>query len=177
MADQSPPQGSEIADFYLGRIPHPCGLSIDQVWALTDAELEANESAIAWMFPLNRGDTSRSPVILCDEVDGFARDPELRRRLMTSFTRMLSYYGFEIRTAGSGLRVGPAGDFAEKSRRWVFPSSPQYKRITRILESVSRLGLREAARPFLEALRAVCYKDPGTIGNTTLLYWTDAVQE
>jgi len=90
---------------------------------------------------------------------------------------MLSYYGFEVRTSTAGLRVTPAADFVERSSRWMFPRSPHSRRITRILESMARLGLREAARPFLRALRAVYAGTQGTIGKTTLVYWTDAVEE
>jgi hypothetical protein len=177
MRSQPQPQESELAAFYLGRAPHPGGMTIDQAWALTDGELDAGDAVIAWLFPINRGDTSRSPVVSSHEIEAFARDPELRRRLMKSFTRMLSYYGFDIRTSTAGLRVTPAADFVERSRRWMFPRSPHYKRITRILESVSRLGLREAARPFLRALRSVYAANQGTVGNTTLVYWTEAVEQ
>jgi len=35
-------------------------MTIDQAWALTDEEIDAGDAVIAWLFPITRGDTSRS---------------------------------------------------------------------------------------------------------------------
>jgi hypothetical protein len=75
------------------------------------------------------------------EAEMFRTDPELKRKLMIAFIRMLKFYGFVL---GLDIEKHPtiekAEDFDERKVDWLTPQNHNYKRISRILESLTRIS-------------------------------------
>jgi hypothetical protein len=117
-----------------------------------------------------------SPIISHKEIAAFKTEKDLKQGLMKSYKRMLAFYGFAI-SADSMKRpsIIKAHDFQERQKDWLSLNNHNYKRITRILESLSLLGQHEAADLFYRALKELYKEDSSQIGWTTFSYWKDAV--
>jgi hypothetical protein len=87
---------------------------------------------------------------------------------------MLRFYGLEIEF-GSPPAVRLATDFPERAANWLHPGNHNHLRITRILKSLTLLGLREDAEAFLECLEAIYAEAPGKISAASLRFWRAAI--
>ncbi len=85
---------------------------------------------------------------------------------------MLHFYGFR-HEAETG-KVVRGEQFETRSGWWVSPFNHNHLRITRILRSLTALGLGDRARAFLDALEEV-HREHGQINEETLRYWRAAV--
>jgi hypothetical protein len=168
---------NEVAEFYKGAVVHPDGYTIDRILTSDDYFLAVKHNYIQWLFPLKKASEAvpGSPILSTQEMQLFRKDPDLRRGLMRSFHRMLQFYGFRI-VPGDGGRpvIHKAENFDERRSDWLTPHNHNYRRISRILESLNLLGLPEAAGMFFEALEVVYRENSALIEWTTLSYWKEA---
>jgi len=176
------PRQSEIVQFTMGANVHPEGYTIDQVWDWDDLKIADDHSFTQWLFPSNKASESRnnSPILSRNDILQFRTDPELRARLLKSFLMMLRFFGFEIRTAGNAIHVDKAADFDVRLRKpfdrgMTWFRGHHFKRITRILYSLTLLGLQQPAEAFFEALRLLYEANREEIPHSTYLYWKEAV--
>ncbi|MGA9392022.1 MAG: opioid growth factor receptor-related protein, partial [Candidatus Sulfotelmatobacter sp.] len=88
----------------------------------------------------------------------------------------LRFYGFEVGYTPD-IRIARAPNFEERAREWVSPFNHNYLRITRILKSLSLLGLEEEARAFLGCLSDIYSDRHQLIPPETFQYWKAAVLE
>jgi len=163
-----------ILDFYSGKqFIHPLGFTIEYVWRWEWDVLETQHDYIQWLFPLTTKSAAvpRSPVITQDEVAAFRQDPGLRQKLLKSFQVMLNFYGFKL---APDVSIAPDAEFAMKSGRWISVRNHNYLRISRILGSLTLLGLPEYARALRRALHEVFRTRAEDIGPETLAYWDRA---
>jgi Opioid growth factor receptor (OGFr) conserved region len=167
-----------IVIYYSGQAPDDEGRYLAEIQAWPDDRLEACHDFIQWMFPLRErsGVNSGAPTLDDATINEFRSRPELQKRLRSSFIRMLSFYGFEIQSAP--LRVTRAPDFQERAKNWLSPWNHNHLRITRILKSMTLLGLEEEARAFFECLSCVYRAQGGgnaSVSAETFLYWQSAL--
>jgi hypothetical protein len=87
---------------------------------------------------------------------------------------MLGFYGLEIQP-GSAAAVHRAANFSQRAAVWLHPGNHNHLRITRILKSLTLLGLKEEAGAFLECLEAIYADAPDKISATSLRFWRDAI--
>jgi len=80
--------------------------------------------------------------------------------------------------SGERLRVNLAPNFAGKAKVWLSPGNHNYLRITRILRSLTLLGLEAEAKAFLDCLAEIykseLHKPVPAISDDTMLYWRGA---
>ncbi len=96
---------------------------------------------------------------------------------MQAFHRMLQFYGFTIALDSEKHPIVIRADnFNERKSDWLTPKNHNYRRISRILESLCLLGVSDAARIFYNALNEVYEEYSSLIGWTTLNYWKEAVE-
>jgi hypothetical protein len=172
---------SRIVDFYRGQTRHPGGVSIETIWEWDDSQLEYEHTYIQWLFPLREPSRAvpGSPTITEAEVGEFQSDPGLRERVLRSLRVMLGFYGFAMHPAADcagGTAIVPASDFDAKSRNWLRPMNHNHLRITRILKSLTILGLKREALEWFAALQRVYVANTDLIGRTTYEYWRNAVE-
>ena len=120
---------------------------------------------------------SAAPILRAEDSAAFAGDAELRESLRRSLRRILRFYGFDLEGTGHRASVVRRPDFDTRAENWVTPQNHNFLRITRILRSLSLLGLADEARAFLAALEAL-YKEARAeriIGARTLAFWRNAV--
>jgi len=169
---------NEVAEFYKGAVVHPDGYTIGSILAADDYFLAVKHNFIQWLFPLKKASEAvpGSPILSSSEIQLFRKEPELRRGMMRSFHRMLQFYGFKITVDNKGQPgIQRAENFDERRKDWLTPHNHNYKRISRMLESLSLLGLADAATMFFSALEEVYREYSSEIEWTTLSYWKEAV--
>ena len=123
------------------------------------------------------GVNPRAPILDEEIIAQFRASRELQKNLMLSFVRMLRFYGLEVRHKPR-LRIVQGSIFQERAREWMSPGNHNYLRITRILKSLSSLGLEEEARKFFECLSDIYDQQDKRnvlISPETFQYWKAAV--
>ena len=168
---------SEVVDFYKGAVVHPDGYTFDGVLNSDDYFLAVKHNYIQWLFPLKKGSEAvpGSPILSAQEVQLFRTDPELRRRLIRSFHRILKFYGFQFTVEKDRKpRITKAADFEERRKDWLTPHNHNYRRISRILESLRLLGLPDFATMFFAVLQNVYQEHSSLIEWTTFSFWKEA---
>ena len=162
-----------IVGFYSGWRADSAGRTLDDIRNWDHNRLERTHDYIQWLFPLRERSQANpsAPVLDDDQIRAFRADEQLQRELLKSFDRMLGFYGFQR----TGACVERSAAWEERSANWLTAGNHNMLRITRILKSLSILGLRQYATAFFEALEHVYASDAGrTIGEVTYRHWKDA---
>jgi hypothetical protein len=170
---------SRIVDFYLGKSRHPEGYLIEDVWGWDYANLEFVHNYVQWLFPLVERSRAEpdSPILSSKDMVLFKQNEELRKRLLRSLSLLLGFYGFTFDhdTEGNNPSIKPSDRFEERAKRWLNANNHNYLRITRILRSLTLLGLPGEAMEFFAALQRVYVANEDKIGSYTYEYWKNAV--
>ncbi len=87
---------------------------------------------------------------------------------------MMGFYGLECDDRASPIRVGKAPDFRQRAQVWLHPGNHNFLRITRILRSLTLLGLEDYAQALLMFLEKLYEEEAAAIGARTLDYWRRA---
>jgi opioid growth factor receptor-like protein len=85
-----------------------------------------------------------APVLNRESIEEFRARPDLQEKLLFSFTRMMNFYGLEVRS-GERVTITRAPNFAAKATVWLSPGNHNHLRITRILRCLTVLGLEPEA--------------------------------
>lgn len=174
-----PPILIRFYDPYI-KAPDSCGRTLDSILKKSDAWLERSHDYIQVIFPLPEGSPFNpgAPIITAEIFSAFRHRDELRRSLFRSFTRILSFYGFDVQPCDGAPRreIVRSHDYVKQFRNWVTRIDHNHLRITRIIRSLRVLGLEDEAAMFFEALKDVDRDFPGKIGARSFMYWRRAVQ-
>ena len=168
---------SRITDFYLGKLKHPRNENIDQIWLYTDSQLEYIHDYIQWLFPLTERSNAvpDSPTLSNEDIERFDESDELKHRLRKSFLLLLKFYGFSMRYDPEPV-IETTDLFETRARNWLTSNNHNHLRITRILRSLTLLGLSKEATEFFAALQRVYLRNPDKIGSYTYEYWSRAIK-
>lgn len=169
---------SKLVEFYWGKGHDASGRTIGEVLSFSDEQLEDVHDYIQWLFPLQEKSAfnDAAPLVTADDISIFNKNSALREKLLLSFAKLLSFYGFIVVIEKSGkLKITRSEMFAEKARNWLTPYNHNFLRITRILKSLKILGCRKYTEAFLEALEQV-YKENTQIVGESVGYWRSAVR-
>jgi hypothetical protein len=153
-----------VVAFYSGGLDNR-RRTLEELWSWSDDRLEAVHDYIQWMFPTVQpsGVNPSAPLVTRQTIEAFASDRFLRDRLRRSLDRMLSFYGLQrVTTPGADDRVeiDPAR-FADRAANWLHPGNHNHLRLTRIMDSLGTLGVRDAARALQRCLLEDVCHGPG----------------
>ena len=162
-----------IVDFYSGKATDTSARTLREIHAWSYHELETMHDYIQWLFPLLKPSQYNpgAPVLDAEQIDKFHTDAELRAQLLASFDKMLGFYGFER----NNLSIIRSTSWEERSRNWLMPGNHNHLRLTRILKSLSILGLKDYAHALFEVLNDVFSEKSSAISDTTMGYWKRAL--
>lgn len=186
---------SKIFDFYNQATQSQLGR--DTFITVTNYNLEDMESKhdyIQWLFPLREPSEFNpdAPLLTDEDIEAFHTSDKMRERLMLAFYTMLDFYGLEgddlaalVDTSGEtpGVRrivddeITPEYNFSERSQVWLTPGNHNFRRLTRMLKSMTLLGLEKNARELLACLKGIYSEYADVIGEETMRYWEQACQE
>jgi hypothetical protein len=164
---------SRLIAFYRGDAMDDRGRRIADIWRFDQVELEAIHDYIQWLFPLTERSAFNpdAPILDQSTIETFRTDEALRRNVERSLAVMLDFYGFRI----DGDRIVRSATFAQRAANWVTPGNHNFLRLTRILRSLSLLGLEERAAGLLECLEELYASNEDVIGARTISFWRQAV--
>lgn len=161
---------SQLSDFYTLKGTDDQGRTHTEMCFWDWAALEDVHDYIQWLFPLKVASQFNPGAPLLTDEDIELIDLHLVRR---SLARMYEFYGiFDI----GGLILKNARTWDSRSSEWVTLGNHNFLRITRILKSLSLLGLDYKAEVFLEFLEGLYKLHPDIITETTMNFWREAVQ-
>ncbi len=163
---------SQLLDFYRGDAADSEGRYLQDIWTWPDSDLEAVHDFIQWLFPLPEPSRFNpdAPLLTPEDIAAFLSDEQLRRSLRRSFDRIVKFLG--LAEAGGKIVDGP--NFAEREGDvWALPNH-NWLRITRILRSLTLLGLAAEAKWLYDWLEQAHRKRRFPIDTMTFRYWTDA---
>lgn len=172
-------EGTRILEFYSGRGRDDRGRTLAEILGWSDAGLEEIHDYIQWLFPLpeRSGANPEAPVLDAGTIAEFRADSALRAAIHRAFLRMLAFYGLETSQDG----VARAASYEEKSCNWLRPGNHNHLRLTRILRSLTVLGLEQDALSLFDCLRSIYEADVSTkqsrISPRTFQFWSKAVEK
>jgi opioid growth factor receptor-like protein len=169
------PGSDPIVSFYRGG-RDSAGRTLAEILAWDDDRLEAVHDYIQWVFPTRQpsGVNPDAPLVSDRTAEAFATDPALRDALLRALDRMLTFYG--CRRNGARIEMDPAR-FLERARTWLRPGNHNHLRLTRIMQSLSALGLPDEARGLQRCLLEDVADGPGggLVTGRTRQFWKTAV--
>jgi hypothetical protein len=173
-------QPDPIVRFYSGGTD-TSGRTLREILAWTDGTLEEAHDYIQWVFPTAQPSAVNpsAPLVTGETMRAFGSDPDLRKAMLDAFTRMLAFYGLRRETDDTGAaRVSmDEARFPQRAQTWLTPQNHNHLRLTRIMQSLSTLGLRREAAALQRCLLHDVAEGPGAdrISPATLRFWRDAV--
>lgn len=164
-----------LVEFYAGRGKDAAGRRLEDVWRFSHAELEGNHDYIQWLFPLLERSAFNpyAPVLDAATIERFRSVEMLKQNLERSLAVMLDFYGLGI----AGERIARSAGFDERAANWLTPFNHNFLRLTRMLKSLSLLGLEHRAAQLFGCLEEVYAEYAAVIGDRTLGFWRRAVED
>lgn len=160
-----------IVAFYSGS-PDTAGRTVEQILEWNDDRLEAVHDYIQWLFPTRQpsGVNPFAPLVTAGTVRAFAADATLRDRLRRALDRMLVFYG--LRRSGPRIEIDESR-FAARAATWLQAGNHNHLRLTRIMESLATLGLRDEALALQRCLLEDVCAGPGAgrVSARTMEFW------
>jgi len=169
---------SQILEFYLQIVPDNRGRTLSFIWQQDYQWLEQTHDYIQWLFPLPERSrfNPNAPLLIATDIDQFKANPQAQQNLIFSLSLMLRFYGLKIENSGSSpvkITIDPAS-FPDRKQQWLHWGNHNHLRISRILRSLSLLGLEEYAQGFFQCLEQIYRIEKGSITRLTFSYWQEA---
>lgn len=119
-----------------------------------DYWLEHTHDYIQWLFPLDAISraSSHAPIVDGATVKAFHSDELLRKHMRLCLVRMLKFLGLRF----DGKTLEKAINWNQRKGDWFTTDSHNSLRITRILKSMTLLGLKQDAIALHAGLDALC---------------------
>ena len=170
-----------LVRFFLSESSDHKGRTLASILSADDRWLEATHDYVQWLFPLGSGSAfnPKAPTLDPLVIRAFAENKALQGQQRKAFSRMMQFYGFVVEEdADEGqieaVYIDRAENFAQRSRLWLAPGNHNYRRITRILGSLSILSSPRHAEGLGDALRSLYRESGARIGAETFAFWEAA---
>jgi Opioid growth factor receptor (OGFr) conserved region len=153
---------ANLISFYLNKGPDSEGRTLDEIWRMSDEALMDTHDVVQWLFPLTEPSkfNPRSPVLTEKQITAFRDDARLQENLRKSFGRFMKVFGL-VYDAGEVRQTRNLDIWMRLNHNWL--------RFTRILKSLTTLGLKDEAMAFFRFLEK-------KLGNVPSMdYWRKAV--
>ena len=166
---------TQLVDFYRGEATDAEGRRLEEILSWDDDRLEAVHDFVQWLFPLTEPSQFNldAPLLTGEDIAAFKADPVLQVHLHKSFERLLDFVGLAL---AEGEKVVEGPNFAARVPDiWAVPNH-NWLRVTRILRSLTLLGLATLAQAFFGWLEATYESRKFPISEETFRYWSEAVR-
>jgi Opioid growth factor receptor (OGFr) conserved region len=169
---------TQLLDFYMGNTSDSQERKIEEIWSWGYSRLEQIHDYIQWLFPLREFSNFNpdAPMLTAKEVEIFKSNKQLQDRVLNSLDLMLNFYGYSRLGNENNVQIVAGGNFDIRIRNWITPNNHNFLRITRILKSLSILGILGCAEKFLAALESLSLKEKSIISETSFHYWQSALK-
>lgn len=166
---------SRLVDFYRGTETDIEGRLLTDILSWPDDNFEEVHDFIQWLFPLMEPSQFNpdAPLLTKEDIAVFRSDPVLQANLLKAFDRILTYLGFSLSDGevveGRNFTARVPDVWAGLNHNWL--------RITRILRSLTLLGMETHALALYQRLHALYQSGKFPIPPDTFRYWTEAVRK
>ncbi len=166
------PGEDPIVAFFDGSGTDRDGRTFEDLLDLDHVEFESDHRHIQWLFPTPEKSSFGyfTPRISPAEIHAFRSRPELRDRLRRALRHALDFLGLQL-IEGEVLAVVEGPFFSHRAAAWITEGNHNYLRISRILRSLTCLGLEAEAQAFLAYLEDLYLRRGDVIGPRALAYW------
>ena len=167
---------SRLVDFYRGQQTDTEGRLLTDILAWPNDDFEEVHDFVQWLFPLPEPSQYNpdAPLLANEDIAAFKSDSVLQANLMKSFERILAFLG--LSWSDKGEVVEGKNFTARVPDAWASPNH-NWLRITRILRSLTLLGMEAQAHALYERLNVIYRSKKFPILADTFRYWTEAVGE
>jgi Opioid growth factor receptor (OGFr) conserved region len=165
---------ADLIEFYRGDGVDSEGRRLEEILAWDYIDLELVHDFIQWLFPLPEPSqfNAVAPLLTPEQMKIVHVDPQIRENVLRSLEKLLGFYGFTLNRQPH-LEIKESELFAHRQHVLYGGFNHNHLRITRILRSLTLLGLQDLARLFLTALKA---SDRGRmLPQRSIEYWDEAV--
>lgn len=164
-----------LIDFFFFDGKDNRGRSLAQILKQSDAWLERTHDYIQWLFPLKNksGANPGAPLVDARLSIAFERYEMGSSQMLQAFDRMLAFYGLE--RDAMNIEKGP--NWVDRKENWFTHPTHNDLRITRIINSMSILGMNSYAQIFLNALLTLPDEPDCGFCNEAIEYWKSAIQK
>jgi opioid growth factor receptor-like protein len=170
------PETALVRFYGAGGTDH-AGRTLDEILAWDDWHLEDVHDYIQWLFPLEEPSRANpsAPLLTPEDIASFTNSPRQLEALHRAFVRILAFYGFEAIGSGGDTVIRRSSDWPSRSANWLRPSNHNHLRLTRIMKSLSLLGMSGEARALSLVLLGLA-ADPKirAFSRTTVRLWQEA---
>jgi hypothetical protein len=165
---------SRLLKFYSGKGTDDAGRYLNDILAWDDDAFEAVHDFIQWLFPLPEPSqfNANAPLLAKSDISAFKSDPALQANLKRSFERILAFLGFALNADG---KVAESDRFSARIPDVWASANHNWLRITRILRSLTLVGMEKEAKALYDRLRVYYKAQRFPIPADTFRYWTDAL--
>lgn len=149
---------TQLLLFYYGSHPDFRGRTLAEIVGQDDFWFEQTHDFIQWLFPLS--DLSRAslhaPLVDGPTRKAFHEDTLLQRNMRVAVARMIRFLGLTF----NGKSLGLAANWNERKGEWFTEHGHNSLRITRMLKSMTLLGLGNDAKALHSGLENLCESEP-----------------
>jgi hypothetical protein len=145
---------NQLLSFYYGTHPDHKGRMLSEIVTQNDYWLEKTHDYIQWIFPLvemSQGNT-HAPLVDRETITAFQNDELLQIQMRGCLARMMGFLGLQF----DGKTLEKASNWNPRRDDWFTVQSHHSLRITRILKSMTLLGLAKEALALHKGLETLC---------------------
>ena len=176
-----------IMGFYKNTATNQKGISFEDIYSMTNEQLEENHYYIQWIFPLPEKSRAipDSPVLRQTDIEQFRNSYELKGQMLKMALKMFNFYGLKIGEGKSKGKIVRADNFEERAKEWLTPHNHNFLRLSRIIRSMKLLGsdpeqpsgLTILAKKLYNCLCDIYEENKEIIGPVTKQYWDEAIEK
>jgi hypothetical protein len=112
-----------------------------------------------------------------EDIEQFRNCQDLKERLLKSLRLMLSFYNLKLEGTSVEPVISADVSFPDKSRNWLRKNNHNHLRLTRIMDSLTTLGLAQYAKALFKCLMEIRKANSKGISEKTFQCWCWAVHE
>ena len=176
---------SPLLQFYNKTGTDQSGRYITDIWNFSFHDLEHVHNYIQWLFPKTEPSAYNTAVdvLTPNDINEFIHGPlkhEFQRNLSISLNVMFAFYGLYIIYRNNNIIVTRDKKYFRKHDQWITSSNKHnFSRFSRILRSLTELGMKKMSDALLHCLLTEVCTDPlykNIIPNKTINYWINSNQ-
>ena len=157
---------SPLLQFYNEKGTDQCGRYITDIWNFSLSELENVHDYIQWLFTTTDPSkyNTNVDVLTHTDIDEFIHGPlkyKLQNNLLISLRVMFTFYGlYIIFRNNSNIIVTRDKKHFRKRDQWITKDNHNFLRFSRILKSLTELGMKNVSDALLHCLLTEICTDP-----------------
>jgi len=161
---------SKIIGFYLKLSTNIEGLTLEEIWAFSNDELEHSHDVIQWLFPTIEASRFNpdAPCLTQVDIRLWKANPELKANLRETLHRFLPFLGLAYEEGRIVFRTRKKNVWCGLNHNWL--------RITRVLNCLWTLGFDKECKDLFQCLMGMYESKDFEITDEVFQHWKSAAR-